>query len=101
MAYHPIFTRDAPNFLALRQRCFPDILKTAVISPIFKNGNWEDIRNYRPISLLNSPSFWRTDLQVPTYAVSRNVCLKIWSEAITNKKQLDAGCYIRGLCKGI
>lgn len=33
---------------------FPDSLKTAVVTPIFKNGNTTTISNYRPISVLTS-----------------------------------------------
>ena len=32
---------------------FPDILKIAKITPIFKNGNPLDVSNYRPISVLH------------------------------------------------
>jgi hypothetical protein len=32
---------------------FPDTLKTAKIEPIFKNGNEQDMKNYRPISILS------------------------------------------------
>jgi len=33
---------------------FPDRLKYAVVKPIFKRGNKQEISNYRPISLLTS-----------------------------------------------
>jgi len=33
---------------------FPDRLKYAVVKPIFKKGNKQEISNYRPISLLTS-----------------------------------------------
>jgi hypothetical protein len=39
----------------LEQGSFPDLLKIARITPIFKNGNVDDPKNYRPISVL--PSF--------------------------------------------
>jgi len=34
--------------------CFPDRLKYAVVKPIFKKGNKQEISNYRPIYLLTS-----------------------------------------------
>ena len=33
---------------------FPDRLKCAIVKPIFKKGNKQEISNYRPISLLTS-----------------------------------------------
>jgi len=33
---------------------FPDRLKYAIVKPIFKKGNKQEISNYRPISLLTS-----------------------------------------------
>jgi hypothetical protein len=38
----------------LRTRVFPERLKYAVIKPLHKNGDIEDMTNYRPISLLTS-----------------------------------------------
>ena len=35
--------------------CFPDILKIARVTPLFKEGNTEEVNNYRPIS--NLPLF--------------------------------------------
>ena len=32
---------------------FPDRLKIAIIKPLHKKGNTEDVQNYRPISLLS------------------------------------------------
>ena len=39
---------------ALNSGIFPDILKYAIVKPIFKNGSKQDISNYRPISLLTT-----------------------------------------------
>ena len=33
-------------------RCFPSILKTAKVIPLYKDGSKSDCSNYRPISLL-------------------------------------------------
>lgn len=38
--------------LCFRENTFPDILKKAMVIPIFKKGDINDISNYRPISLL-------------------------------------------------
>ena len=38
--------------LSLRSGVFPDLMKTAVVSPMFKTGDTADISNYRPISVL-------------------------------------------------
>ena len=39
--------------MSLKQGIFPDALKTAVINPVHKKGVKSDVRNYRPISVLN------------------------------------------------
>lgn len=39
--------------LSLAAGKFPRVLKTAVIKPIYKKGNSEDMTNYRPIALLS------------------------------------------------
>ena len=37
---------------SLQTRVFPDLMKIAVVSPVFKTGDTADIANYRPISVL-------------------------------------------------
>lgn len=39
--------------LAIKNKYFPDALKTAQITPVFKSGNKNGVKNYRPISLTN------------------------------------------------
>ena len=40
--------------LSLSSGCFPNSLKVAKVCPLFKNGAKNDVRNYRPISVLTS-----------------------------------------------
>ena len=37
---------------SLQSGAFPDLLKIAIVSPVFKTGDTADISNYRPISVL-------------------------------------------------
>ena len=37
---------------SLQSGVFPDLMKTAIVSPVFKAGDTADISNYRPISVL-------------------------------------------------
>ncbi|KAK9891748.1 hypothetical protein WA026_016545 [Henosepilachna vigintioctopunctata] len=39
---------------AFNEGCFPDDLKIALVKPLFKKGDINEINNYRPISLLSS-----------------------------------------------
>ena len=38
---------------SLQSGLFPDLMKIAIISPVFKTGDAVDISNYRPISVLS------------------------------------------------
>ena len=38
--------------LSLQSGVFPDLMKIAIVSPVFKTGDTADISNYRPISVL-------------------------------------------------
>ena len=38
--------------ICFNKGCFPDQMKVAKVTPIFKSGNPEVINNYRPISIL-------------------------------------------------
>ena len=38
--------------LSPQSEVFPDLMKIAIVSPIFKTGDTADISNYRPISVL-------------------------------------------------
>lgn len=42
---------------------FPDIFKT-IVEPIHKGKTLNDVHNYRPISLLTYPKYWRQSLEV-------------------------------------
>ena len=39
---------------SIRQRVFPNVLKTAQVAPIHKSGSKHKFSNYRPISILSS-----------------------------------------------
>jgi hypothetical protein len=39
--------------MSLTQRIFPDLWKSSLVLPIFKSGNRNSIKNYRPISKLS------------------------------------------------
>ena len=40
--------------MSIDEAVYPDILKVCKVIPVYKNGNPQDINNYRPISLLSS-----------------------------------------------
>jgi hypothetical protein len=53
----PHFTSSSLNYkrnTTLFTGVFPDRLKYAIIRPLFKKGNKNDVSNYRPISILTS-----------------------------------------------
>ena len=38
----------------LKESCFPDYFKVALVVPVFKNvGEWSTAKNYHPVSLLS------------------------------------------------
>ena len=39
--------------LSIRRSFFPDTWKTSVVTPLYKDGKWDEANNYRPISLLS------------------------------------------------
>ena len=39
---------------SIKAKIFPDDLKIARVTPIFKNGETDNLGNYRPISILGS-----------------------------------------------
>lgn len=41
---------------SLRDKTFPSCLKHSFVTPILKNGNPSDVKNYRPVSILNAMS---------------------------------------------
>ena len=40
------------DYLSLEKRIFPDDLKNAKVTPVFKGGDCSKLRNYRSISVL-------------------------------------------------
>ena len=42
--------------MSIKVCCFPNKLKFAEITPLFKKGNTQDVSNYRPVSVLPSLS---------------------------------------------
>lgn len=56
--------------LALKQGYFPDKLKEATVTPIFKKGKRENVHDHRPISLLNSLAKYLKELYITTYTHS-------------------------------
>lgn len=41
---------------SLDERCFPEVWKTSFVSPIFKDGDKQDVTNYRAVSIICSVS---------------------------------------------
>jgi hypothetical protein len=53
--------------VAIRTCTFPDALKIARVTPIFKSGSKESVENYRPISLINNRFFWITKSKITEF----------------------------------
>nr|CAH7758277.1 unnamed protein product [Callosobruchus chinensis] len=60
------------NNNSLKEGIFPDLIKIAVIVPVHKKGNTQDINNYRQISLLfeTSKILERVVYNIVTYNLS-------------------------------
>lgn len=39
---------------SISKSVFPDMFKTAIVIPVFKKGNRDDVKNYRSISLISN-----------------------------------------------
>ena len=64
---------------SLESEVFPDLMKIALVSPVFKTGGTPDISNYRPIYRSSSLFFknpWTHNVQFP-------IQILIWLENIT------------------
>lgn len=65
MACHSNFLKTIKNLIisaltklinhCLKENVSPNTLKSAIVVPIFKKGDREDVSNYRPVSLLPIP----------------------------------------------
>ena len=96
--------------LAITNKQFPEDLKTAQITPVYKSGNKNEIKNYRPISLINVLSkiyetilsedltsllkpkmsiFQHGFLEDKSTVTNLTILSELAAEAIQNKCQLD------------
>ena len=63
----------------MKQGIFPDLLKIAKVTPIFKSGNQTDVSHYRRISVL--PVFSKV--------LEKIICNRLYDYLITNNLLYD------------
>ncbi|XP_063913303.1 uncharacterized protein LOC135129962 [Zophobas morio] len=56
--------------LCVKNASFPDIWKDARVTPVFKSGDFADVRNYRPVSILSWFYCWKINTNQPNVHVS-------------------------------
>jgi hypothetical protein len=51
---HPWYTSIYGSMASFNQGIYPDRLKFAIVRPVYKKGEKNDVANYSPISLVTS-----------------------------------------------